>query len=71
MGPEETPEVGNQRAPLGPLELASSFKDEGKRQETVISYLNWQWRGGIDKCAPGKTTPSAGVSQEGDRSKMR
>lgn len=55
------------------LELAFSFRLEGKKQKPVcqgISYLNWQWWGGIDKCAPGQTAPSAGVSQEGDRSKV-
>lgn len=74
MGPEETPEVGRQtEGSTWELQLAFSFKFEGKRQKPaclVISHLNWQWGGGIDKCAPGQTAPSTGVSQEGDGSKV-
>lgn len=31
------------------------------------AHLNWYRRGGVDECASGQTSPSAGISQEGDR----
>lgn len=75
MGPEETPEESEtQKATIDKgIPPTSSYQFEVWEEAGLpwASHLNWQWGSGIDKRAPGKTSTSAGVSQEGDRGEVR